>query len=129
MKSSDVSPHPWANAEDGTSPGCEPHRNICALFGCGAGGEYEPEPQQETAALTDAFRQRGGRVVCNAEYDVRLWFLDVESLPFGLKGVPLPEDFDIEDHWRTVDRIITEYGAAKGIETNEHRELLIVQKP
>jgi hypothetical protein len=67
-------------------------------------------------------------MIARAEYDVRYWFRDVESLLFWLKAVPLPEDFDIEQHWRQVERITAEYRTPKGIETNEHRELLIVQK-
>jgi len=103
--------------------------NICALFGCGPGGEYAYDPQQEeVSALAEAFRQRGARVVCTGEYDVGYWFLDVESLIFLLKAVPIPEDFDIEKHWRQVDCIIMEFRTPRGIETNEHRELLIVQR-
>jgi SAM-dependent methyltransferase len=101
--------------------------NICSLFGCGPGGEYGQE-SQNINVLAQAFRQRGCRVICTAEYDVGYWFLDVESLIFLLKAVPIPEDFDIERHWRQVDRIITEHSTSKGIKTNEHRELLIVQK-
>ena len=103
--------------------------NICALFGCGPGGEYAYDPQQEeVSALAEAFRQRGARVVCTAEYDVGYRFLDVQSLIFLLKAVPIPEDFDIKKHWRQVDRIVTEFRTPKGIEANEHRELLIVQR-
>ena len=103
--------------------------NICALFGCGPGGEPDWDTEEEDMVpLARAFEQLGGRVVCTAEYDVGYWFLDVESLVFWHKAVPIPEDFDIETHWRQVDRIITEYSTPRGIETNEHRQLLIVQK-
>jgi SAM-dependent methyltransferase len=104
-------------------------QNICALFGCGPGGQYEQGPSQGVTTLAEAFRQCGCRVVCTAEYDVRYWFLDVESLLFWLKAIPIPKDLHIEIHWRQVDQIITEYRTPKGIETNEHRELLIVQRP
>lgn len=40
----------------------------------------------------------------------------------------IPEDFDIEKHWRQIDQIITDYRTPRGIETNKHRELLIVRK-
>ena len=103
-------------------------QNICALFGCGVGGEYEVELFQELPILAGAFRQLGCRVVCAAEYDVRYWFLDVESLLFWFQAIPMPQDFDIETHWRQVDLVITEFGTPQGIETNEHRELLIVQR-
>ena len=103
--------------------------NICALFGCGPGGTYAEGPSQTLTALADAFRERGCRVICRAAYDVRYWFLDVESLIFWHQAIPLPEDFDIEKHWRQVAHIISTYRTPQGIETNEHRELLIVQKP
>jgi ubiquinone/menaquinone biosynthesis C-methylase UbiE len=103
-------------------------QNICTLFGCGPGGEYERDWGQEMQTLAQAFRRLGGRVVCRAEYDVRYWFLDVASLLFWHKAIPMPEDFYIDVHWRQVDQIITEFGTPNGIETNEHRELLIVQK-
>jgi ubiquinone/menaquinone biosynthesis C-methylase UbiE len=103
-------------------------QNICALFGCGVGGEYEVELFQELPVLAGAFRQLGCRVVCAAEYDVRYWFLDVESLLFWFQAIPMPEDFAIERHWRQVNHIIKEFSTPKGIESNEHRELLIVQR-
>lgn len=52
-----------------------------------------------------------------------------ESLIFWLKAIPIPENLDFEKHWRQVDRIITQCRTPRGIETNEHRTLLIVQKP
>jgi SAM-dependent methyltransferase len=103
-------------------------RNICALFGCGVGGEYEVELFQELPVLAGAFRQLGCRVLCTAEYDVRYWFLDVESLLFWFRAIPMPENSDIETHWRQVDHVVAEYSTPQGIETNEHRELLIVQR-
>ena len=72
--------------------------------------------------------QRGCTIVAQAEYDVRYFFLDVESLVFNLKAVPIPEDFDIEKHWRQLDRAIEENRTPRGLQTNEHRELLIVRK-
>jgi hypothetical protein len=67
-------------------------------------------------------------VIARAEYDVGYYFLDVESFVFWLKAAPLPEDFDVEKHWQQVNQLIKEYRTPRGIETNEHRELLIVQK-
>ena len=108
--------------------GARNFQNICSLLGCGPGGEYEWDPSQEVAALAEAFRQHKCTVMGQAEYDVRYVFLDVESLVFNLKAVPIPEDFDIEKHWQQVNQIITDYRTPRGIETNEHRELLIVRK-
>ena len=73
-----------------------------------------------------AFSETGCEVIAHGEYDVRYRFLDVESLAFWLKVVPMP--FDPELDWREVRKIITSYGNSRGIETNEPRELLIVRK-
>jgi hypothetical protein len=40
----------------------------------------------------------------------------------------MPQDFNIEGHWRHVQRVVSEFGSAEGIRTNEHRQLLIVRK-
>jgi SAM-dependent methyltransferase len=103
-------------------------QNICSLFGCGPGGEYEWDTWQEATALAEAFQRNGCIAIAQGEYDVRYFFLDVESLVFNLKAVPIPEDFGIEEHWQQVDYIVAECGTPRGIETNEHRELLIVRK-
>jgi SAM-dependent methyltransferase len=103
-------------------------KNICSVFRCGPGGEYKQDPTQDIQRLVDAFVKAGCEIIDRESYDVRCWFCDVESFVFWLKAVPIPEDFDIERHWQEVDRIITEYSTPKGIETNEHRELLIVRK-
>jgi len=102
-------------------------QNILAAFGWGPESSGESW-WQELPTLSEQFQQNGCAVIARAEYDVRYWFLDVESLIFWLRSVPLPEEFDIESHWRQVDRIVTKFSTPEGIETNEHRELLIVQK-
>lgn len=102
--------------------------NICAVFGCTPGGTYTSDPTQTPEALRAAFIDASCRIVAEAEYDVRAWFLDVESLLFWLQAVPLPEGFAIERHWRQVDTIVGVYTTGRGIETNEHRTLLIVRK-
>jgi SAM-dependent methyltransferase len=83
------------------------------------------QPMDELAA---EFERLGYQVVAKAEYDVCYWFCDVGSLVFWLKAVPLPEPFDVEKHWQGVNRLIEECSTERGVETNEHRELLIVQK-
>lgn len=83
---------------------------------------------QPVGSFAAEFERLGCRVVAQAEYDVRYWFCDVESLVFWLKAVLLPEPFDMEKHWRGVKRIVETHSTQRGIETNEHRELLIVQK-
>ncbi len=103
-------------------------RNICAAFGCGPGGEAEYDQSQSVEALAQAFELQGCRPVARAEYDVGYRFLDVESLIYWLKAVPIPSGFDIQRHWREVGRILEACDTPVGIETNEHRELLVVQR-
>jgi SAM-dependent methyltransferase len=108
--------------------GAENTRNICSLFGCGPGGTYEQEPLQDMPALVEAFTRLSCAIRARAEYDVGYYFLDVTSLIFWLKAIPIPEDFAIEVHWQQVAQIIQAYHTPRGIETNEQRELLVVQK-
>jgi len=83
---------------------------------------------QPIGPVSDAFATAGCHVEAVAEYDVRYWFQDVPSLVFWLKSVPLPDTFDPAQHWRTVNEIIERHTTLHGIETNEHREMLIVRK-
>jgi hypothetical protein len=83
---------------------------------------------QPVEGFAAEFERLGCRVVAKAEYNIRYRFCDVESLVFFLKAVPLPESFDVDKHWQGVNRLLEDYSPDRGIETNEHRELLIVQK-
>jgi len=101
--------------------------NILAAFGW-TSASFGEGWWTSASNLADQFRRRGCHVRALAEYDVPYWFCDVESLVFWLKAVPLPEAFNVERHWQGVNRILEECRTERGIETNEHRELLIVQK-
>ena len=101
--------------------------NILNAFGwtsASFGDDWWQSAEQRAAE----FELIGCRIIEKAEYNVRNWFSDVESLVFWLKSVPLPEPFDVEKHWEGVNRILKEYSTPRGLGTNEHRELLIVQK-
>ncbi len=104
-------------------PGVRNTQNICAILGYDPTGEYPTT--DETLA---AFAAQGCDIVARAEYDIRYWFLDVESLLFWLKAVPVPPDFALDRYWRQVNRILVECQTPNGIETNEQRELFIVRK-
>ncbi len=106
---------------------CRNTLNILDAFGW-TPASFGDDWWQPVEGLATEFERLGCRVVAKAEYDVRYWFCDVDSLLFWLKAVPLPEPFDIEKNWQAVNRIIEEHSAQRGIETNEHRELLIVRK-
>ncbi len=110
-------------------------RNIIRLFGWDSGGDYWRDywdrhgfAHQDLVSLQTQLTEAGCRIVAQGSYNIRTTFLDVESLIFFLKAVPLPEDFDIERHGERMLRFIEENSAPEGIETNEHREILIAQK-
>ena len=99
--------------------------NIHSVFGFDPTVEW-PEDFHDVHVRARVFAEAGCEVVAHGEYDVGYRFLDVESLVFWLKAVPMP--FDPELDWRKVHEIIARYGNPRGIEINEHRELLIVRK-
>jgi SAM-dependent methyltransferase len=110
-------------------------RNIFELFGWPSSGEYwrtywdqHHFPHQDVPALIDQFRELSCSVVAHGSYDVRYYFRNVESLLFHMKAVPLPVSFDVEEHAPLVEHFIQENTRARGIETNEHRDLLVVRK-
>ena len=74
------------------------------------------------------FRRLGCQIRAVAEYDVPYRFLDVESFIFWLLAVPWPEEIDLAKHYAGISRVLETCMTARGIETNEHRKLLIVQK-
>ena len=106
---------------------CENTLNILEAFGW-TFAIFRDGGSQPVDELSAEFKRAGCRIIGMAEYDVPYWFLDVDSLVFWLKAVPLPEPFDVHKHLDGVNRIINEYFTDRGIETNEQRELLIVQK-
>ena len=84
---------------------------------------------QDIPAITEEFQARGFALIAYGTYNVPYYFRDVASLLFWMRAVEIPPDFDIERHWRDVNYLIAEYTTPRGIETNEHRELLIVRAP
>lgn len=84
-------------------------------------------------ALRDALARHDCRIVATGAYDVRYWVKDIPSLVFWLTAIAggheVPAGFSIDRDWQTVSRIITKYSTVNGVLTNEHRTLLIAQKP
>lgn len=101
--------------------------NILHAFGW-TPASFGEEWWQPVSELASCFRELGFHIEVQAEYDVPYWFRDLPSLVFWLKAVPLPEPFDPEKHWRAVKAIVEKNSTARGIRTNEHRELLVVRK-
>jgi SAM-dependent methyltransferase len=89
---------------------------------------FGPDWWQPVNELADQFRLLDCHVLAVAEYDVPFWFQDIESFLFWVMAVPWPEQFDLENHWHNINRILETSQTERGIETNEHRGLLVVQK-
>lgn len=106
-------------------------QSIFDAFGWGSNWEQfanDPLPPQRCAKLAIQFEMLGCRVDRLEEYNVGYAFLDVDSLVFFLKAVPFPEDFDPDTHLDGVNRLLATSVSHRGIETTEHRELLVVTK-
>lgn len=104
--------------------------NICQAFNPGsAAHHYEDDHQSFLSDLAG----RGWRLVAEGHYDVRYWVKDVPSLVFWFQAIAganeVPGDFSIPTHHGVVNALIQQFGSPRGLETNEHRTLVIAQKP
>jgi SAM-dependent methyltransferase len=115
--------------------GARNSQSIFDAFGWGSNGDWwasvwkaTGERPQDVAAITADVERAGLGIVARAEYDVPYYFQDIESLVFWLKSVPLPETLDPDRHWQQVSRLLAERTTPRGIETNEHRTIVIARK-
>jgi SAM-dependent methyltransferase len=74
----------------------------------------------------EKLKSKGFTVIDRQEYDVPYIFENAESLLHWLQSVP--PDFDIDRDAATVLEVLDRLGTPHGIVTNEHRELLVMQK-
>ncbi|MEM7125540.1 MAG: class I SAM-dependent methyltransferase [Chloroflexota bacterium] len=102
--------------------------NLLDVFGW-TPDSFGPNWWQTVSEVADEFRQHGCHVLAQAEYDVPYWFQDIESFIFWMKAVPWPDKIVLEKHWQNISQILETAQTERGIESNEHRGLLIVQKP
>lgn len=101
--------------------------NFLAAFGW-TPDSFESGWFQTVAGLVEEFRSLGCRILAQGEYDLPYWFLDVASLMRWVMAVPWPEEIDLDRHWQSINRILETCQTERGIETNEQRGLLVVQK-
>jgi len=101
--------------------------NILEAFGWTL-SSFGPDWWQTVDQLADQFLRHGCQIVAQAEYNVPYWFEDLDSFLFWLMSVPWPKEIEVEKHWQNINRVLETSQTARGIETNEHRGLLIVQK-
>lgn len=110
-------------------------QNIFDAFGWGSNAAQTKRTStgngliaQEPATLAKAFKEQGARVEAEGEYNVPYFFKDVESFIFFVKSIPLPEEISVDKHGPTLLKLLEEHTGTRGIETNEHRTLLVVRK-
>jgi SAM-dependent methyltransferase len=85
-------------------------------------------PPRTCAELADEFESLGCRVQRLEEYEVGYAIADIESLVFTLKAVPFPESFDPHRHVGPINQLLQHQASDRGVETTEHRELLVIHK-
>jgi len=103
--------------------------NIRQAFNTGSEALYEMAHQSFLSDLA----ARGWRLVAEGHYDVRYWVKDVPSLVFWFEAIAganeVPGDFNMATHHGVINALIQQFGSPRGLETNEHRTLVIAQKP
>jgi SAM-dependent methyltransferase len=103
--------------------------NIRQAFNTGSETLYRVAHQSMLNDLTCC----GWRLIAEAEYDVRYWVQDVASLVFSFRAIAganeVPADFSIATHHGIINTLIRQFGSDRGLATNEHRMLVIAQKP
>jgi SAM-dependent methyltransferase len=110
-------------------------QNVFDAFGWSSYGafwrslfESHDTPYRTSLDAAADFQDLGCAEIRYEEYDVPQHFRDVGSLVLFLKASPLPERFDPERHYEAFASLVRSYGLERGIETNAHRELLVVRK-
>jgi SAM-dependent methyltransferase len=109
-------------------------RNTQSLFdalGWGSNWQQfsdEPIPPRDRHSLAAEFDAIGCRTVRTEEYEVGHAFADLESLVLFLQNAPFPNQFEPEQHVDAVNVLLEHHCSDRGIETTEHRELLIIER-
>lgn len=110
-------------------------QNVFEAFLWGSYGAYwrslfesHDMPYRTSLDAAADFQDLGCTEIRYEEYDVPQYFRDVASLLLFLKASPLPERFDPDVHYEAFASLVRDYGRERGIETNAHRELLVVRK-
>lgn len=100
-----------------------------AYIRASSGGGSDPaRPGWELAGAAREFERCGAEVVRAETYDVPYYFTNVRSFVFWLKSVPIPMTFDDDAIVTAVAEFISANTTARGIKTNEQRDLLVVHK-
>jgi SAM-dependent methyltransferase len=110
-------------------------QNLFDAFGWGSYGafwrsmfESRDMPYRTSLDAASDFHDLGCAEIRYEDFDVTQHFRDAAALVLFLKASPLPERFDPLLHYEPFVHLLRTCGSERGIETNAHRELLVVQK-
>lgn len=106
-------------------------QSIFDAFGWGSNWDQfanDDPPPRRCRELAAEFEALGCSVERLEEYEIGYAFLDLDSLVFFLRAAPMPEDFDPAEHLDGINRLLATSLSDRGIETTEHRELLVVHR-
>jgi SAM-dependent methyltransferase len=104
-------------------------QSIFDAFGWGSNWDQfanDDPPPTRCVDLAAHFERLGCRIDRVDEYEVGYAFEDLDSLVFFLKAAPMPDEFDPATHVAGVNRLLANNLSERGIETTEHRELLVL---
>jgi SAM-dependent methyltransferase len=107
-------------------------QNLFDAFGWGSNWEQfvaDPIPPRSRHALAAEYEALGCQILRSDEYEVGYAFSDLDSLVFFLQNAPFPERFDPKAHVDAINWLLEHHRSSRGIESTEHRELLVVQRP
>jgi SAM-dependent methyltransferase len=107
-------------------------QNLFDAFGWGSNWDQfaaDVLPPRDRHTVAAEFEALGCRILRSDEYEVGHAFSDLDSLVFFLRNAPFPERFDPERHVDGINWLLEHHRSHRGIETTEHRELLIVERP
>ncbi len=105
-------------------------QSVFDAFGWGSNWEQfsdDPIPPRDRHQIAAEFEALDCRTLRTDEHEVGYVFADLESLVFFLKSAPVPELFDPARHVAGINRLLEDHRSHRGIETTEHRELLVVE--
>jgi SAM-dependent methyltransferase len=106
-------------------------QSIFDAFGWGSNADQWGEWWSRTQcleALVSLAPGFGFDIVRPEDYQVDYALADLDSLVFSLKHLPFPQPFDPGTHLEGVNRLLRDSTGARGVMSNEHRQLFIARK-
>ncbi len=105
--------------------------NFESAFGQDSSGKWRgyhyKDPKKDASAMQHGLEQVGFREISVTEGRWQTWYT-FEELKLLCQSAPVARDFDLDRDWEILESIRKQYITDKGIETQQHRILIIAQK-